>query len=141
MTVQQQNCHPTFQAIKFQNRKIQKNFISALKKQPLEDFNEALNIIKAQNDNFVNIMIGKKYKNYEYNTGLNFSAIISDELIDAGESLLGFLQKVARKADNYKLSYYNSKIKNNEITEKLTKEKLYQKAIEELPKTSFPKTI
>lgn len=32
MNVQQQNHYPTFQAIKFQNGKVQKDFISVLKK-------------------------------------------------------------------------------------------------------------
>lgn len=136
ISVQHQNKYPTFQAIKFENGKVQKDFISVLKKQPFEDFNEALNIVKAQSDNFVDATIDKKYKNDKYNTGLNFSAIIYDELVDAGESLLGFLQKIARKADNYKFSYYHSKIKNNEITEELAKEELYQRTIETIEDSS-----
>lgn len=53
-----------------------------------------MNIIKIQSDNFVDITIEKKYKNNKYNTGLDFCAIIYDELVNARESLLGFKSEV-----------------------------------------------
>lgn len=122
----QDKSNPNFGAFQFKTVKAKQKFITELKRLPLADFNEAVNVIKTQKDNFEHICIKQQAKNNQQLDTLNLSAIIRGEEVEADSSLVEFLKTCAKKADAYKIRFKELCIKDGSTTELKEKKSIYQ---------------
>ena len=134
-----QNNTPSFKAIKFEDKYAKQNFLKTLKRQPLDEFNDCLNIIKSQEDNRINILIGLKIDNAK--NDFNLKARVNYHTLEQKKSLSSFLKDCAKCADKLKVQYCNSLILSGEISETTVKESLYRNSLNNLSLTDLPQNI
>lgn len=137
----QTNNSPSFHAIKFENKYMQQQFVSALKRQPVNEFSECLNIIKAQDSNAIPITIGWRNLEEDFSKTLNLKATINYNVIEAGKSLLEFLKKCANIADNYNLKRYEYYLSHEGVSETTVKDLMYNNVVKDLKLTDLPKEL
>ena len=140
------NNQTSFGAIKFRNQKSQKRFMSELKKLPIEEFEKALDYIKAQEDNFVRITIAINNKLPEvnpYGGRLKWSATIgqNEDTVNAGWNFVNFIKDCASSANRVRQKYYNEAIEKGEDTVRGVKGRIYLNALAGLSNTDLPKTL
>ena len=140
------NNQTSFGAIKFRNQKSQKRFMSELKKLPIEEFEKALDYIKAQEDNFVRITIAINNKLPEidpYGGRLKWSATIgqNEDTVNAGWKFVNFIKDCASSANRVRQKYYNEAIEKGEDTVRGVKGRIYLNALAGLSNTDLPKTL
>ena len=140
------NNQTNFGAIKFRNQKSQKRFMSELKKLPIEEFEKALDYIKAQEDNFVRITIAINNKLPEvnpYGGRLKWSATIgqNEDTVNAGWNFVNFIKDCASSANRVRQKYYNEAIEKGEDTVRGVKARIYLNALAGLSNTDLPKTL
>ncbi len=122
----QDKSNTNFGAVQFKTVKAKQKFLTELKRQSLTDFNEAVNVIKTQKDNYEHIIIKQQAKNNQTLDTLNLSAIIRGEEVEADSSLVEFLKTCAKKAEAYKIGFKELCIKDGSTTELKEKKEIYQ---------------
>jgi len=140
------NNQTSFGAIKFRNQKSQKRFMSELKRLPIEEFEKALDYIKAQEDNFVRITIANHDKLPEispYGGRLKLTAKIgqNEDTVNAGWDFVNFIKDCASSANRVRQKYYNEAIEKGEDTVRGVKDRIYLNALAGLSNTDLPKTL
>ena len=124
------NNQTNFGAFQFKSLKAKQKFITTLKRQSLVDFNESMNVLKAQGDNFVNICIKQQAKNKQRPDTLNLCAEVDyDEIVNAENSLVEFLKTCAKIADSKKIQWLEFSIKNGSISKTTAKKDIFKMAI------------
>ena len=136
-----QKDNPSFNAIRFSSDVAKQKFMAALKKQSLEELNEAMNIIKFQHGISEDILISKSAKKNEQAGILNLYAVIDTHVVHAGASIVEFLTACAQKVEALKLASYQKQIKKGLISNKDIKDVIYASAVSELRHSELPKTL